>query len=346
MRKFLSYLLIIAAIAGSIDSLSAQTAGQSAVLEFENGDRLQGVFLGRDDSGNIFFSTPYLGELTVAEHGVSLLLEPGEEHTSDPTQHSREDSLDVPDDPPTDESGESEETRKWQRTDVPGLTWIRYPANWSGRLRFSFDFLKSARNSNRFNFDNQINIRRESDRFEIQGRYEYEQFEDAIAATRDRYDARLRYDHDVSERNFFQSETIYAVDRVRLIDHQVRQTIGYGFLWNGEESYELQIVPGLAGSYLDQFTPTAEENWLLLGRLLQSFKYRFSENYALTQSFEGFIRADDPDNYELKFRIGFISSLTRKLAFELDYEYDLDNTVDSPLNRVDTRLRANIVLQY
>lgn len=322
--------------------LHAEEAGVPAVLLFDNGDRLHGQYLGTDADGYLEFASPLLGILRVPSDQASIeQIVPAQPETPDVTPDAPD--AEARDDTPFEEE---EPKPKWEKPDIPGLTWIRYPSNWTGRLRFSVDILRRTDSNYRFNLDNLINIRRERDRFQIQGRYEYETVRPAGRTLRDRYEGRLRYDHDVSENNFFQSETFYGVDRVKLIEHQVRQSIGYGFLWNGSNNFEFQVVPGLSGSYLDQITDDEQEVWLVLGRLFQSFKYRFSENYALNQTFEGFFRADDPDNYELNFRVGFVSSLTRKLALEIDYEYEFDNTLATGISRQDTRLRANLIFQY
>lgn len=332
---------------------AAEKPQPETFLVFENGDRLTGIHLKTTEEGIIHFQTAYMGVLEIPQEQARLVrkgsLTDDSETREKVTEVAIEESYqDNPEDLEVTGEGETEEVaaERWDRPDVPGLFWIRYPQSWQGRLRFSFISLEGESSDFRFNFDNVITIPREHDEFEVQTRYDYETSQDGATVTRNRYNAQIRYDRDVSDHRFFQSVTFYGADQIRLINEEIRQTVGYGILWNGSKKYEVQLVPGISGSFLDQEDSTVENDWLILGRLFQSFSYRFNEDYSFNQSLEGFFEAENPENYKVNFRVGLLGTLTQKLAVELDYEYDLDNTLANQIDRDESRFRANLIFKY
>lgn len=338
---------------------TAELESPENLLIFQNGDQLTGEHLETTAEGIIRFETPYLGVIEVPREQAQVIhydlntRDPktdeliNEKTTEVAIEESYQDNLMALEESGSEEREDGQaESSQWDRTEVPGLFWIRYPRNWEGRLRFSFVSLEGETSDFRFNFDNSLIIPRKFDEFEIQTRYDYETTRDGDLVTRDRYDAQLRYDRDISEHRFFQSVSFYGADQIKLINEEIRQSIGYGILWNGSKKYEVQLVPGISGSFLDQDNSSVDDDWVFLGRIFQSFTYQFSEDYSINQSLEGFVEAENPENYKLNFRVGLIGALTQKLAVELDYEYDLDNTLANQIDEAESRFRANLIFKY
>ena len=342
--------------------------GAKTVLVFSNGDRITGELLENEEDGVLRFRSALLGIIEIPEEQarvVSLMdlqsgnpdsdtLMKGYEQLVDIERNAAEEEGAPPavdeDDPDPEtgapDSAENEDPPKWSNPDLPGLVWIRYPSSWEGRLRFSFISLEGQTSDFVFNFDNSITIPRDRDVFEIRTRYDYASSDDGASKRIDRYDARLRYDREISKNRFFQTETFYGANQIKRINEEFRQTVGYGILFNGSDRYELQLVPGISGSYIDQENIENPEEWVFLGRVFQSFNFQFSEDYSLNQTIEGFVEPEDPGNYKLNFRIGLLGSLTQKLAVELDYEYDLDNTLSNQIDQEQSRFRANLIYRY
>ncbi len=353
--------------------LQGEDSSPKSILLFENGDRITGELLEEVTPGILRFQSPLLGILEIPEDRAQVVsvmdLQSGnpktealvqsyvqfidiersaeEDTASLPAsgQESRSDPV-SPEEEPKNVEGEPEEPPFWSKPDVPGLAWIRYPSAWKGRLRFSFISLDGQTSDFSFNFDNTITIPRGRDVFEVRTRYDYASSNDGASKRIDHYDALLRYDHEISENRFFQAETFYGANQIKLINEEFRQTVGYGIIWNGSKRYEFQIVPGISGSNIDQENFENPNDWVVLGRIFQSFNFQFNEDYSLNQTIEGFVEAQDPENYKINFRVGLLGSLTQKLALELDYEYDLDNTLSNQINQEQSRFRANLIYRY
>lgn len=329
-----------------------------ATLILINGDALKGRHLGTRDDGTIIFESPVLGRIEVSGERARIVngdLGTGGEPSAKAVVNlgaatvaaesaEESDVGEIGEDP----SEEQEPVKpKYKPLDIPLLNWVKYPEIWKGRLRFGLDYQEGERDKFNVNIENAIRIPREHDVFLLNMRYEYEEQGIDNRVRRDRYKGRFRYDYNFGEHRFFNAETDYQVDQIRLINHELRQSLGYGFKWQKAEKYEFQVVPSVTGSFTDQENPAEDfDEFTLFGRLFQAFNYKLTENYSVNQSFEGFVSPLDIDQFDMNFRLGLLGSLTAQLALELDYEFDYDNRVADEIAREDSRLRANLIYKY
>jgi putative salt-induced outer membrane protein YdiY len=335
------------------------------ILLLKNGDTLRGRFVERRDDGTVVFESPVLGRLELPKGAAQVLgsgfTTPGEKNPVGEMEMGmvyveieKEEGGEIQGpsagvkqlpSKPRNEPEEKKEKPRFKETDIPGLRWVKYPSIWNGRLRFGLDSVSGNNDRFRMNLENTIRIQREKDTWGIFLRYEYETRDDGRRQIRDRYSARLRWDYELSDNTFFQAETSYQVDKVKRINHEARQTLGYGWKVSKPKKYEFQLVPGFSAAYLDQDRSKVED-WTLLLRLFQAYNYEINKYYSINQSFEGVMNPKDFSEYDLTFRVGLLGSLTQQLALELDYEYEWDTRVGPGISERDSRIGANVIYRY
>lgn len=312
-------------------------AGFSAVeLHLRNGDRITGQLIGRSD-GKLIFLSPFLGQIAVPEDQAVV--------------------VDAPDTPVESLAGIPPASSTLPRANAPahGMSGAPPKKPWQGKVEFGF-LQQTGRTDTA-----QVSLRADAERtlgknnYRFEGRALYsEQYQQT---TSDRYDALLRWRHELSGRVFSQAQSSYTKDRVKQISNNFEENVGVGYKLLQRPRHTASIGAGVTGQYRD--ATGVESGTAFLGEVFQDYSYKLTgrltilqdsnvsyaptarNRYAYTGS--NYIPTDGTaTNYRLRFNSALQGKVTERVSLNLRFEYEFDNAILDPKAKVDQRVTTSI----
>lgn len=291
-------------------------------LTLPNGDRVSGTWQ-KTEEGLVYFHSPYLGDLVVAaeavtlERGATLLPEGVAPPAPAPTPAP---SAAAP--PP------------WYAFWEQGL-WKK-PEHWTGKFFFSYKILWGVQQKKDLYGDLTLHVQRPADSFDWRAMYDYTTHPDrARPKTVDRYELSLRYRRSLCERTFIQSFSFVGADRMKSLDRDLRQSLGYGYALLRGERVNLNIVPGLA---LRHTATQADEGSHTLYDFYQDLDWKIRDNLQFRQSLSLFAETAEVDDFNLLFKASLETALTKVLSLRLAYELAYENQPERGIEKEDARV--------
>lgn len=310
---------------------------QAVELHLKNGDRISGQFIGREE-GKIIFRSPFLGEVRVSENEAVIVDAPEtpvESLTGIPPSAS---TL-----PKPAASASEDHAVKPNR------------APWRGKVELGV--LQQTGRTDTL----QVSFRADAQRtsgpndYRFEGRILYA--EQYVQTTSDRYDGLFRYRHELSQRVFFQAQTSYTKDRVKLIEHNVEQNFGIGYKVLQRPRHEASVGSGVTMQYRQ--AEGVESGLTYLGELFQDYTYKLTGRLTILQdanvsyspeprgrlvtTVPGVTPIDDSaTNYRLRFNMALQGKMTERISLNLRFEYEFDNAILDPKAKVDQRITTSI----
>lgn len=374
MRSLLALALLLLCTA-SAPALATETEAEPAppdLLRFKNGDRLIGKLIRQDDEV-VVFSSDTLGEITLPQSGVTVIMgndpkgvpiealvgiAPIPQNTrSAPAPRSPPPVAPVPAPPAAPEPQPQPQPEKTPTAAKIAETVDAAPAdeNWDGKLEFGLRQQQGRRDMFA------VDIRGSADRTigenELRAKARLLYGEQDGEVNNDRYDASLQWRREIGARTFAQSLSSYFQDDLKDINRNLEQNFGAGVRLIDSKAHVVNLGAGLTGQYRE--ADLAESGFFTLVELFQDYTYRFSKRVTFRQnaqaqySPEGGTRflsvanqpsgtSEEADNYKVRFNTVLQGNLTRKVSMNLRFEFEYDNTVSPRTARTDQRIISSI----
>lgn len=306
-------------------------------LVLDSGDVLTGDYVGREN-GKILFDSVLMGLIrvdgrraTVEEGGAEDAPLPGAEGWVEVVLSDAE--ADMPG--PTDrQAAQGEAAVAAEEEEEPAGWW----SGWTQQVRLGYNWESAESWSDDLSVRYQAERSWEGGSFRVAGRYEYSSSKAEGAprtVVRDRWAGSLRYRSDIGERWFVQVDGDYKRDEIQEIAHEVRQNTGLGWrAWPGDD-WQLTLLPQVTVRYLELMRE--QPGWNLLLSLRQDIRWQVHERIILRQS--AGLSWDPEDqrrsNYDLELRVEnrLTEDLFLDLAYELEFDYQLDRGIDGKTER-------------
>jgi putative salt-induced outer membrane protein YdiY len=319
---------------------------QAAELHLSNGDRITGELIRRDGT-TIHFRSPYLGEIVISDSQAVVVEGPdtpveslaGLPPTVAPTSPLVSSSLPSPD-------------SSARLTDASGAGGNH--SRWKGKVEFGYQ-----QNSGREDALN-LTLRGEAERkvgvnsYRGEARLIYAKQQGVINTDRD--DGSFRWRHELSERVFAQSLSSYTKDRVKQIDQNIEQNLGFGYRLFQDPRHSTNVGAGVTAQYREAFGINTGVSYL--GELFQDYTYKLNGRITFTQDSSvlysparrghyvvidnNLVQSDGTNNYRLRFNSSLQGKITQRISMNLRFEYEFDNSVINRDARSDERISSSI----
>jgi len=330
-------------------------------LRFAGGDVVVGNYVGTEE-GVIVFDSPVFGRITVAESDVKLVrtgapvqmpmrpiaaVAPVPEAASGveaapaqaveppvevaplaggpppmPTSPSSVDAVAAA----VDEVASNEAAAKSLGYRI--LSLINPFKGWSSKLSFGYAWEKTAARTEDLTLGFEADRKGDGSEFKFSARYEY-----GTAMTeggpeervRDRVLSNFRYREDLGKRLFFQADANYQKDRIKEIEHELRQNAGVGYRVFIGDPLSASIVPKLTLRYRE--LETGSEGWDFLVTVSQDLRYAINERMTFIESAWLSWNPDDFRRSQYGVTLRLENRLTDRIFVDLAYENEFDYEV-------------------
>ncbi|MDQ8187626.1 DUF481 domain-containing protein [Pelagicoccus sp. SDUM812002] len=349
-KFFLSALLTI---------FVASSHSQDVQVILDNGDSLSGSLLSEDEY-EIRISVDYLGEISLPQDRVAevvrissveaeALQSPAKAIAETNIASTPEKSRVVKDVPAPDnviEGSEEEDTSPARKRSFIYRIFaaigdlddeIDILPEWDKSLQFGLNSSSGRKDQSTQNYRLDMDREFESSRINIEAEYAYGEANGSV--TRDRLSSSYRWRKDIGPGVFYESESDYFNDQIKLIDASLEQKFGLGTRFFDKEYSTLSAGLGASGRW--RSIPETESEVEYLVSVFQDWDYRMSERIRLKQDFNIAMPLEDTEGYEINFSTAVTSALSKSVKFSIRYELGVDNSLAEEL-REDRRFISSL----
>ncbi|WP_309018639.1 DUF481 domain-containing protein [Pelagicoccus sp. SDUM812003] len=304
-------------------------AAELVTVYLDNGDTLSGELLQANEE-SVSLEVDYLGEVSLPANRLvnleDLLMASDSETAAVAASDAgvspatvEGDGIDV-----TDESLSLGDTGLWSWT---RFYWQDFLERWENRLQIGLNSASGRKNQSNFNYRLDMLLDRESDQLRFNAEYYYGKANDSVI--KNNFASKLRWRKDIGPGVFYESQSIYSADAIKLIDSNLEQKLGLGTRFIDRDDSTLSAGFGASGRWRE--FENSEEEVIYLVDIFQDWDYRLSERIRFTQDLRFAMPLEEEDNYEFGFSAAVTSAVTNSINLSLRYEMGYDNSLDEEL---------------
>jgi putative salt-induced outer membrane protein YdiY len=286
--------------------------------------------------GKIYFRSPLLGDLVIAESEAAVL----------ETPETPVDSLVGL--PPVIEQV------RLRDADIPRPAPKAPPARkWRGKVEFGLNNQTGRNETTNLNLRGETQLTKANNDYRLNARYLYGESFGRI--TTDRRDGSFRWRRELSPKIFAQTNTSYFSDRVAKVDLNAEQNLGMGYKFLQGDRNKASIGGGLTTQYRE--AAGVENGTSVLGEFFQDYAYKINGRLTFSQDLNALFSPDsrtrtvtinltsfreEADNYKIRFNSALQGKLSERISLNLRYEYEYDNAILNRDNRIDQRVSSSL----
>lgn len=225
---------------------------------------------------------------------------------------------------------------------------LNAPKSWSGNLRVGMNLSFGDREYTHTYLRGNLKIQEKNSPhlFRLSGEYNYREtvrsngIQDVSV---DRSHLNFTYRWFFSESWFFQNASNYRMDKLKGIDNELQNIIGYGYRKNFLNSLELLIGSGI-GFKDRSIVGIADESTMIIN-VFQELNWKPSKQIRLNQTLNFYQDPEKLDIYNYEFVLGFNYRFTDLLGFEIRYLMDFDNGITENVKE-DSRFQNALIFYF
>lgn len=357
MSKYFLTILLVHSLFG----LSRVEAVAVQVI-LDNGDTLSGQFLAKSEAA-ISLKVDYLGEISLPLDRVKEIVheEAAQVVTEEPAPEALEAAA-----PKQVEAAKSSTASKAEAEELASAEaeasrerlrfgWVQrflvslgeyeerlnILPNWDKRLQFGLDSTKGRRDQSSQNYRLEMDRKFESSRITLKSEYVFGQANGAT--TRDRLSSSYRWRKDFAPGVFYESQSEYFSDQIKLIDSNIEQKLGLGTRLLDQKHSVLSAGLGASGRWRE--IASRDSDVVYLVSVFQDWDYRMSERIRVKQDFSFAMPLEESDDYELNFSAALTSAVTNSINLSFRYELGFDNSLSAD-RREDRRFVSSLGYKF
>lgn len=219
---------------------------------------------------------------------------------------------------------------------------LKLPENWSGELSFGVNFQRGQVKRRQHRLETNVRITGEDTDKRYRLFYIFGKQNQQVSD--DRFLASFRYRRNLSGPSFWQAQTVYETNNVSRINHQVRQTVGYGVALVERPRIKLDLVPGLAATYLERVGQ--RDPWKFLLNLDQNFSWQIADDLSFSQSNDILYEPTDDHNYRIEFKARLETRVWENINLALRYDFDYNTFVNPGVSRTTERFFTTLAYRF
>ena len=182
--------------------------------------------------------------------------------------------------------------------------------------------------------------------FQLSGEYNYRETKQSNGkhyVSQDLYHINFIYRWFYSESWFFQNATNYRTDKLKGIDNELQNILGYGYRTTFFDTLELLVGAGV-GFQDRSIVGLSEESPVILN-VFQELNWQPLKRIKLNQTLNFFQNPQEMDIYNYEFILGINYRLTDLVGFEMRYFMDFDNGITESIKK-DTRFQNAFIFYF
>ena len=222
------------------------------------------------------------------------------------------------------------------------------PKSWSGNLRVGMNLSFGDREYTHTYLRGKLKVRDKDSPhlFQLSGEYNYRETEQTNGrqfVSQDRYHLNFIYRWFFSESWFFQNTSNYRTDKLKGIDNELQNILGYGYRTTFFDSLEFLIGSGIG--YQDRsILGLAEESPVILN-LFQELNWKPTKRIKVNQTLNFFQNPHEIDIYNYEFILGINYRFSDLMGFEMRYFTDFDSGITESIKK-DSRFQNALIFYF
>ena len=222
------------------------------------------------------------------------------------------------------------------------------PKSWSGNLRVGMNLSFGDREYTHTYLRGNVKVQKEDSPhlFQLSGEYNYRETKQSNGThyvSQDLYHINFIYRWFYSESWFFQNATNYRTDKLKGIDNELQNILGYGYRTTFFDTLELLVGAGV-GFQDRSIVGLSEESPVILN-VFQELNWQPLKRIKLNQTLNFFQNPQEMDIYNYEFILGINYRLTDLVGFEMRYFMDFDNGITESIKK-DTRFQNAFIFYF
>ena len=225
---------------------------------------------------------------------------------------------------------------------------IDAPKSWNGNLKLGMNLSFGDREYTHTYLRGNVKVQQEGSPhlFQLSGEYNFRETEQGDGTqniSEDRHHVNFIYRWFFSERWFFQNATSYRTDKLKGIDNELQNIVGYGYRTTFFDDLELLIGSGV-GFQDRSIVGLAEESPVILN-VFQELNWKPTKRVEFKQTLNFFQNPQEMDIYNYKITLGVNYRFTDLLGVEMRYFMDFDNGITENIKK-DTRFENALIFYF
>ena len=225
---------------------------------------------------------------------------------------------------------------------------IDAPKSWNGNFKLGMNLSFGDREYTHTYLRGNVKVRQEGSPhlFQLSGEYNFRETEQANGTqhiSQDRHNVNFIYRWFFTQRWFFQNATSYRTDKLKGIDNELQNIVGYGYRTTFFDDLELLIGSGV-GFQDRSIIGLAEESPFILN-VFQELNWKPTKRVKFKQTLNFFQNPSEMDIYNYKITLGVKYRFTDLLGFEMRYFMDFDNGITENIKK-DTRFENALIFYF
>jgi len=315
----------------AIAVLSFSASGFGATVELANGYKLEGEIVGRDEN-SVQILSPAMGRIDVPMSNVAQIVEDvpasGDVQAADAqvttsVQASSARTVVAP----------AAEAISQDGLVLQFLQRINFLCKWKTDLSLGLSVLSGQTDSRSTSvaFSSERKWETQEARFAVLQQYEVTSRDTGgDDVTQDMLKITGRYRQDMSERIFWQSETQYSYDNVKLIDMDLRESLGVGWRVIERDRLNITLTPAFTMQY--QVVEGESMDLIYSPTLFEELTYDWTQDTSLRQELSALFPVNGDGDPSYHFSLDLKHKLGKYISASLLYLYDYDGYVPSDLD--------------
>lgn len=208
---------------------------------------------------------------------------------------------------------------------------------WKKNLQFGFNSTTGRRDLSTLNYRLDMSRKIEKSRLNFNADYAYGEANGS--ANLDKFATKFRWRKDISPGVFYEAESLYSSDSIKLIDSNLEQKVGLGTRLLDSETSTLSAGVGAIGRWREVNQGGTESGSLV--NVFQDWDFRLTEKVSVKQDFKFAMPLDETDNYEVDFAASLRSEVTKSINLSVRFQLGFDNSLPKE-SREDRRLISSL----
>jgi hypothetical protein len=222
------------------------------------------------------------------------------------------------------------------------------PKSWSGNLRIGMNLSFGDREYTHTYLRGKLKIQEKNSPhlFQLSGEYNYRETEGSNGIQNvsiDRSHLNFTYRWFFSESWFFQNASNYRMDKLKGIESELQNILGYGYRKKFFNSLELLIGSGIG--FQDRSIVGLVDESPMIINVFQELNWKPSKQIRLNQTLNIYQNPEKLDIYNYEFILGFNYRFTDLLGFEIRYLMDFDNGITEEVKE-DSRFQNALIFYF
>ncbi len=222
------------------------------------------------------------------------------------------------------------------------------PKSWSGNLRIGMNLSFGDREYTHTYLRGKLKVQeRDSPHlFQLSGEYnfrEIEQIDGSQYVSQDRYYLNFIYRWFYSDRWFFQNASSYRTDKLKGINNELQNILGFGYRSTFFDTLEFLIGSGVG--FQDRSIVGLVEESPLVINVFQELNWKPTKRMKLNQTLNFFQNPDEIDIYNYEFILAVNYRFTDLLGFEMRYFIDFDSGITESIKK-DSRFQNALIFYF